>query len=281
MPKKKKILLAVCAAVLLPLLIWTIWSNTALQLTEFTIQSPEISEAFDGFRIAQVSDLHNGGLAEKVLTKLRSLQPDIIAITGDLIDSRHTDVAAALDFVEQAVVIAPCYYVTGNHESRILEEYALLKTGLLALGVTVLENSSVTLERDGETITILGIQDPAFEADYWRVMEADVVEKYLNPLSRESGFSILLSHRPEFMDLYAQYSIDLVLSGHVHGGQFRLPVLGGLFGPGQGFFPKYDSGLYEEGNTRMIVSRGIGNSVIPLRFNNCPEVILITLTCST
>ena len=282
MTKKKKtiLILTIAAAILLLLLIWSIWSTTALQLTGYTVQSPELPDAFQGFRIAQISDLHNaefGSDNEKLLSLLRSSQPDIIAITGDFIDSRRTDIAVALAFAEEAVEIAPCYYVTGNHESRDKEAYAQLKSGLLTLGVTVLENDRIPLERDGETITILGIQDPSFEADHWRVMEADVVEKYLNPLSQESGFSLLLSHRPEFMELYARYGIDLVLCGHVHGGQFRLPFLGGIFGPGQGFFPEYDGGLYEKADTQMIVSRGIGNSIIPLRFNNRPEVALITL----
>lgn len=283
MTKKKKIilLLAIAVAILLPLLIWTVWSDTALQLTEYTVQSPELPEAFDGFRIAQVSDLHNeefGPGNEKILAMLRSVQPDIIAITGDLIDSRHTDVTVALAFVEKAVEIAPCYYVTGNHESRLDAEYAILKSGLLALGVVVLENDRVTLERDGETIRLLGVHDPSFEADYWRVFEVDVLDKNIGLLSQEPGFSVLLSHRPEFMDVYARHSIDLVLCGHAHGGQFRLPWIGGLYAPGQGIFPEYDAGLFEMENTKMLVSRGIGSSVFPLRFNNRPEVVLITLT---
>jgi predicted MPP superfamily phosphohydrolase len=209
---------------------------------------------------------------------LRAAQPDIIAITGDLIDSRHTDVALALDFAAEAVKIAPCYYVTGNHESRLEEEYAQLKAGLLAVGVVVLENDSVTLERDGETIRLLGVQDPAFEADYWTLFPEDVMDKNLAALSQGEGFRLLLSHRPEYMDMYARYSIDLVLSGHAHGGQFRLPWIGGLYAPGQGLFPEYDAGMFSVEGTQMIVSRGIGNSAFPLRFNNRPEVVLITLT---
>ena len=141
-----------------------------------------------------------------------------------------------------------------------------------------MENETVELERDGETITLLGVYDPAFEADYWRVYEDDALHTNLKLLSRDTGFSILLSHRPEFMDLYAQYPVDLVLSGHAHGGQFRLPLIGGLIGPGQGLFPEYDCGLYQKDNTQMIVSRGIGQSLFPFRFNNRPEVVLITLT---
>ncbi len=284
MTKQKKtiMILLVVAAVLLPLLIWTIWSNSALVLTQYTVQSPELPTAFDGYRIAQVSDLHNsefGENNEKLLAMLRSAQPDMIAITGDLIDSRSTDVAVALDFAENAMEIAPCYYVTGNHESRIEEAYAQLKAGLLELGVVVLENDSVTLERDRQTVTLLGVTDPEFEADYWLVFPEEVMDKYLAALPQTEGFRLLLSHRPEYMEMYAQHSFDLVLTGHAHGGQFRLPWIGGIYAPGQGLFPEYDAGLFEEGNTKMIVGRGIGNSIIPLRLGNRPEVVLITLTC--
>ena len=279
MTKKKKIILAICAAVLVALLVWGAWENTALVLTRYTVQSPDIPAAFDGFRIAQISDLHNtefGKDNEKLLAMLRTAQPDIIAITGDLYDSRRTNISAALDFVKQAMEIAPCYYVTGNHEERSEEDYALLKAGLLELGVVVLENEKVEYHRDGETIHLLGVLDPAFEADYWRVMEEDVLNEHLPNLQSE-GFTVLLSHRPEYMDLYARYDFDLVLTGHAHGGQFRLPFLGGLYAPGQGLFPQYDEGIFEESGTQMVVSRGLGNSIIPLRFNNRPEMVLITL----
>ena len=94
----------------------------------------------------------------------------------------------------------------------------------------------------------------------------------------QAGYTILLSHRPELFDTYVSGEIDLVLSGHAHGGQFRLPFIGGLYAPGQGFFPKYDAGMYSKETTSMVVSRGLGNSIIPLRFNNRPEIVLIELT---
>lgn len=280
MTNKKKIRLLICAAILLALVAWTVWSNITLDVTEYTIQSQEIPTAFDGFRIAQVSDLHNSAMGKpggKLLAALQGAQPDIIAITGDMIDSRHTDIPAALEFAAEAVKIAPCYYVPGNHESRI-SEYETLKQGLLDLGVTVLENEKVEIHHSGETINLLGVMDPSFEADYWQVFPEDVMDKNVGDLSQESGFTILLSHRPEMVDIYAQHSIDLALSGHAHGGQVRLPFVGAVYAPGQGLFPKYDAGLFEKENTTMIVSRGIGNSVIPLRFHNPPELVLITLT---
>ena len=279
MTQKTKIILAIGALALVTLLIWVLWANTDPELTECTVACPALPDAFDGFRIAQVSDLHNSEFGEDnetLLAVLRSAQPDIIAITGDLIDSRRTDVATALAFVENALEIAPCYYVTGNHEARLKEEYASFKAELLNLGVVVLENDSVLLERDGQTVTLLGVQDPSFGTDYSPDWDATTMERNLAAFPQE-GFRILLSHRPEFMELYSRYEMDLVLTGHAHGGQVRLPLLGGLYAPGQGIFPEYDAGLFEKGDTQMIVSRGIGNSIVPLRFNNRPEVILITL----
>lgn len=281
MSKKKKwiILLSAAAVLLLAVLANGIWNNSALGLTEYAISSPELPAAFDGFRIAQVSDLHNQDFGEnnrKLVDMLRAAQPDIIVITGDMVDSRFTDIPVALAFAEQAVEIAPCYYITGNHESRI-EEYSQLRDGLLDLGVVVMEDERVELQRDGDTIYLLGIHDVSFHPDYDLNRHDRIVRSALKSLRVEDGFSVLLIHRPSFMDLYAHYEVDLVLSGHIHGGQIRLPWIGALYAPGQGFFPEYDAGLYRQGDTQMIVSRGIGNSIFPLRINNPPEVVLVTL----
>lgn len=194
-----------------------------------------------------------------------------------MIDSRKTDVAAALHFAGEAVKIAPCYYVTGNHEARA-SEYDALKTGLIKLGVTVLENEKTEVERDGEKITLIGVKDPSFSSDYLFHDEEAIMEAQLKALvDKDDGFTLLLSHRPELFDVYVTCNADLVLSGHAHGGQFRLPFIGGLAAPNQGLFPKYDAGLFSEGKTKMLVSRGIGNSIFPFRFNNRPEIILIEL----
>jgi predicted MPP superfamily phosphohydrolase len=213
---------------------------------------------------------------EKLLAMLRDAQPDMIAITGDLIDSRNTNISIALQFAKEAVRIAPCYYVTGNHESRV-SDYDKLKSGLLELGVVVLENEKMEIHRNEERITVFGVNDPSFKTGYILGDAVSVMNHSLQQLEGEENFTVLLSHRPELMDVYAEHGVDLVLSGHAHGGQFRLPLLGGVFAPNQGMFPKYDSGLFERENTRMIVSRGIGNSMIPLRFNNRPEMILVEL----
>ena len=278
--KKKFIFLAVVAIVLVALVIWIAWGNTALELNTYTISSSKLPQSFDGYRIAHVSDLHNAEMGkdnETLLTMLRDADPDIIAITGDLIDSRNTDIEVALQFVREAVKIAPCYYVTGNHEARV-SEYGELKAGMEAAGVTVLEDVRTEISMKGETITLIGVNDPSYQTDYLFGDAESVIDAKLEELHTEkAGFTILLSHRPELFDTYADQGMDLVLSGHAHGGQFRMPFIGGLVAPNQGLFPEYDAGIYTEGNTNMLVSRGVGNSILPFRINNRPEVILIEL----
>lgn len=278
--KRKYIILAVVAAFLLALIAWIIWGNTALELNTYTISSSKLPQSFDGYRIAHVSDLHNAEMGkenEKLLTMLRDADPDMIAITGDLVDSRNTDLEVALLFVREAVKIAPCYYVTGNHEARI-SEYDELKAGMEATGVTVLEDAKTEISLEGEAITLIGINDPSYQTDYLFGDAESVMNAKLEELHTENGeFTILLSHRPELFDAYVENEINLVLSGHAHGGQFRLPFIGGLVAPNQGLFPEYDAGIYTVGNTNMLVSRGIGNSILPFRINNRPEVILIEL----
>ena len=278
-PNKKTVLI-VSVLVILCLGIWTLWGNIALEVNEYEIVSDRIPQGFDGFRIAQVSDLHNKDFGEgygQLLTLLSQINPDIIVVTGDLIDSRQTDLDIALEFAWQAGKIARVYYVSGNHEARI-PEYEDLKIGLVKAGVVIFENQKVQITREGETITLMGIDDPSFQEDYLFGDSESVARQAIEDLQNESdGYTILLSHRPELFDLYLDTEMDLVFSGHAHGGQFRLPFIGGLVAPNQGFFPKYDAGLFSEGSTNMIVSRGVGNSIIPIRFNNRPEIVLVTL----
>ena len=278
--KKKFIFLAVVAIVLVALVIGIAWGNTALELNTYTVTSSKLPQSFDGYRIAHVSDLHNAEMGknnEKLLTMLRDADPDMIAITGDLVDSRNTDIEVALQFVREAVKIAPCYYVTGNHEARI-SEYDELKAGMEAAGVTVLEDAQTEISLTGEFIRLIGVNDPSYQTDYLFGDAKTVMNTKLEELHTEQDrFTILLSHRPELFETYVDHDLDLVLSGHAHGGQFRLPFVGGLVAPNQGFFPEYDAGLYSMNHTNMIVSRGIGNSILPFRFNNRPEVIIIEL----
>jgi len=260
--------------------IWVTAENTSLEVTEYRITSETLPQGFSGFRIAQISDLHNAKFGMnngKLLSRLADIHPDIIVITGDLIDSRRTDIKIALDFVDNAVQIAPVYYVTGNHEARV-PEYEKLKNGLKEAGVVVLENEKIRIESNEEYITLMGLGDSSFAVDSLSGDAASVTTANLMDLQHPSdGYTILLSHRPELFEIYVRHEVDLALTGHAHGGQFRLPLIGGLFAPNQGFFPKYDAGIFSKSETSMIVSRGIGNSIMPFRINNRPEIVLVNL----
>ena len=220
MNRMKRVLFVV-AFVLVVLILWTLWGNTALEVNEYEVVSDRIPQGFEGFRIAQVSDLHNAEFGEgneKLIQLLSQADPDIIVLTGDLIDSRHTDIEIALDFARQAVKIAPVYYVSGNHEARV-REYEDLKMGLAEAGVVILENQNVQITREGESITLMGIDDPSFQEDYLFGDSESVARQAIDDLQNESeGYTILLSHRPELFDLYVDTGMDLVFSGHAHGG---------------------------------------------------------------
>lgn len=276
---KRRVIVLITAAVLVPaLLIWLLWANSSPAATQVTVASDALPEAFEGFKIAHVSDLHNavfGRKNERLLSLIRAAEPDIIAITGDLIDSRHTDIDSAMAFVEAAAEIAPVYYVTGNHESRL--DFDEIEPRLIAAGARVLRNEAEDIGRGGERIRLAGIDDPSFIRTGGTAEERAAAE--LEQLGDGGGtFTVLLAHRPELVEVYAEYGAGLVLSGHAHGGQVRLPLLGGLYAPGQGLLPEYDSGLYSLGETQMVVSRGLGNSVAPLRVNNRPELVIVTLS---
>lgn len=265
MSRKYWILTAIVAVVLVSALTgWVIWTNVTVGLTTVTVIEENLPYGFHGFRIAQVSDLHNSFLWKQTVDQLKKADPDMIVITGDLVDSYHPDVELAMEFIAQAVQIADCYYISGNHEARLPQQtYRDMVGRMREMGVTVLENTGVQVHCNGEHIVIAGHS--------WGEKDR------IGQMGASEGYRILLSHQPDRFNDYAQAGFDLVFSGHAHGGQFRLPVLGGIFSPGQGLFPKYDSGMYTEGITDMIVSRGIGNSIFPVRLNNRPEVVLVIL----
>ncbi len=268
--KRKQTIIITFIILIAASIAWIAWGNTALTVTEITVESEAIPESFDGFRIAQISDLHNaefGNNNTKLIKLLESTRPDIIVITGDIVDANKTDIDVAVSFARQAALIAPIYYVNGNHEANI-SKYSTLRDKLAEAGVTVLENDSVMLERNGEFIKLAGANDYFFEGDF---------ENTIHQLADDDTYTVLLAHRPEYFDLYVESGAELVFSGHAHGGQFRIPFIGGVIAPGQGLFPKYDSGMYTEGSTAMIVSRGLGNSIIPFRINNRPEIVVAEL----
>ena len=274
MKKKTIIILASTAVLLVAFVIWMIWGNVAVTVSEYRVESDKLPNAFDGFHIVQISDLHNDELGDgnkRLVAALESASPDIIVITGDLVDKVRTNIDIAVELAEEACSIAPTYYVSGNHEATLpAEEYAEFCAELESVGVIVLENDSVVLEKDGEYITLVGLSDQSFG-----FLPSN--DDLLALKGEENGFSILLAHRPRDFAQYAECGYDLVLSGHLHGGQFQIPLLGGLYAPSYGFFPEYDGGTYEKEGSVMIVSRGAGNSSFPVRFNNPREIVLVEL----
>lgn len=282
--RKHSCILTIVLSLLLLFVFWIIWGNTTIKATIFHIHDANLPKGFDGYRIAQISDLHNAKFGSNnagLLYMLRQQHPDIIVMTGDLVDSNHTDMDTAISFAAHAAEIAPCYYVTGNHEAWLKEEYDVLEKDLRACGVTVLRNQTDSLHANGDTLHLIGIDDPDFTESGNGLFDltAGIIQAEIQNTAAPEGYKILLSHRPEVFETYVENNINLAFSGHAHGGQFRLPFIGGLIAPNQGFLPKYDGGVYQEGNTTMVVSRGIGNSIIPVRFNNRPEIVIAVLHC--
>ncbi len=277
--KKTGIIITLCTLAVILVSAWIIYGNTAITVSRYTVKNQKIPESFTGFTIAQVSDLHNeefGKNNNRLLEKIRNENPDIIVITGDIIDCHRTDIDVSIDFVEEAVKIAPTYYITGNHEA-ITEEFEDFLTAAKKAGMIYLDNKTQSIDKNGDTINLTGIDDPFFLTTYISESVQISINKALDNLLPEEGYNILLAHRPNYFDLYIIHEPDLVLSGHVHGGQFRLPFIGGLYAPDQGIFPEYDAGHYSSSNTDMIISRGLGNSRFPFRLNNTPELVVVTL----
>ncbi|MCA9765660.1 MAG: metallophosphoesterase [Carnobacterium sp.] len=272
---KRKILLI--STFIFVFIFWVMWTNLTIATSYFEIENKKIPSDFSGFKIAEVSDLHNRQWGQTLIKKIKAEKPDIITITGDLIDSSHTNFDQAMQFIEEANKLAPIYYVTGNHEAWI-ENYAVLEGKLKSAKVMMMDDKSVFIEKEKNKIHISGIQDPDFferENDYG--IQGARTRTKLTELLEKEFFTIVLSHRPEQFEQYVAAGANLVLAGHAHGGQVRIPFIGGLVAPNQGFFPKYTEGLHSKKNTKMVVSRGLGNSIIPIRINNTPELVIITL----
>jgi predicted MPP superfamily phosphohydrolase len=275
--REKAKTLLLCAAVFTGLTSFCVWQNNDIVVTSVDYRSAKIPAEFDGYTIVQISDLHNkrfGAEQRRLLKHIEKAEPDIIFVTGDLIDAGRTDINAAMELIDGAVKLAHVYYVSGNHEARS-GVYAQLRERLLRSGTAVLDNEAAVVEVNGARLNLIGLADPAFGSQ-----SGDrAMREMLDTLRIDDGLvlNILLSHRPEFFGLYAGSGMDLVFSGHAHGGQIRLPFVGGLIAPGQGFFPKYTSDAYKQDGATMAVSRGLGNSIAPVRVFNRPEVVVTTL----
>lgn len=255
------------------------YENNYLKVSNYIVVNDKIPSDFNNYKIVQVSDFHNTKskkLTNDLVLKIKNINPDIIVLTGDLIDAKKTNVDIAISFIKEIKSIAPIYFVTGNHEAST-KKYDELKEKLTSNNVVILDNKNEIIKVNNSEINLLGIDDPQFENNTYRDDMTIVLDEVKQIEYDDKKFSILLSHRPELFNTYVDRKFDLVLTGHAHGGQIRIPFIGGLIAPNQGIFPKYTSGEFNENETTMIISRGIGNSILPFRINNRPELVTITL----
>lgn len=289
--RKKYIKSAIVLLIVITLLLFCNFQNKHLETTHYTYEAEQLGVDLDGYRIVQISDLHNakfGKNNQKLVDRIRECAPDMIVLTGDLVDSNHTNVDRAVQFVNEIVKICPVYYVTGNHEYWLdTSEYEKLMDGLVSAGVVILDNQVVEISRGDAKFRLVGLDDKSLadgtlEAllsdESIRNNQAEQKEEIAdNEDSGEKELTVVLAHEPQYLARYAGTGVDLVLSGHAHGGQFRLPFVGGIVAPDQGFLPEYTAGEYYMNGTEMIVSRGLGNSVIPVRLFNYPEIVCVDL----
>ncbi len=251
----------------LALLAYSLLEVKFLLIKKYTISIKGLSPAFDGFTILHLSDLHNkefGHKQEKLLDLINKQEFHLVAITGDLVDKRNPGVRAGIHLVEE-LSHKPVYFVPGNHDWR---NGFTFREQLIESGVKILENQAEKVNLNGEHFWIVGVDDP--------YLGRDNLGQALSKVNDVTP-KILLAHAPNIYDAAIKSGIDLVMVGHTHGGQVRLPILGAIVIPGQNLFPKLDYGLFSSGKTSMIINGGLGESVLPIRFNMKPEIVLLTL----
>nr|WP_317412056.1 metallophosphoesterase [uncultured Solibaculum sp.] len=261
------------------LLLWWI-SNRWLCVSRRDLSLDWLPPAWDNVRILHLSDLHSsryGKHNEKLAARIRELHPDFILAPGDLCDRFAKRGDAFLDLLEQLKGEFPIYVSIGNHELRVEqnapENYRIFRESLSQKGVTVLDNTSVVLERQGQCLRLYGINQPL--SIYYQHGTLQRVEDYLG--ERDPAYpALLLAHDPRWLERYAHWGASLVLAGHIHGGMLRLPLIGGVYSPDKTFFPQYDAGVFTKDGCTMVVSRGAGDSR-PFRIGSLPEMVLLTL----
>ena len=281
MDKKKsllttKIIIKILLIILIPIflfsLIFIIWSIPKLQTTHYTIDSNKLNAEV---KIVVISDLHScsyGDNQSTLIAKIKKQSPDLILMTGDIIDaSMELDPVSRL--INGIKNLGPIYYIYGNHEMHY-QRKPVVTSFLTSLGVKILEEQYAEEFINGQKIHICGLRDPQdpVAPDTWQRGLKSLSDKV-----EENTYTILISHRPHFVQYYEQTNFDLILCGHAHGGQWRIPFINkGIYASDEGFFPKYYEGKHNLGKPTMIISRGLALEDLP-RFNNRPEIVSITL----
>lgn len=266
------------------------YNVNTLEVTKYVVENKKVPKKFDGYNIVQISDLHSklfGENNKKLIQKIKSLNPDIVVVTGDLIDGENNNYNVALDFMKEISKLYRVYYIIGNHEQKSLikkykDEYKDYFNKLHQIDFVNLDNNKVEIVKGESNINLYGLTVPyscykyLFDNQETTSIDINFLEEKLGKVDREQ-FNILLAHTPFYFDEYEKWGADLTLCGHVHGGIVRLPLVGGLLSPDRKFFPKYDLGEYTKNKSTMIVSKGLGGSKVLIRVNCKPEIVNIKL----
>lgn len=282
------------SALTLGLATYMTYDNNRISINEIKIQSNKLPKAFNNFKILQLSDLHCktfGKDNKRLVKRIEDINPDIIIATGDMFSTSLDLDQSFFKLCEKLIKEYPIYYSLGNHETILrvskasdrqwVEEYL---DKIKSLGVYLLDNEMITLLRNNEKINIYGLTLPMTfyrrrfnkGRDERIELKSDFIDSLLGRPKKDE-FNILLAHNPLNFEAYVQWGSDLTFSGHVHGGAVRLPFLGGILSPEIAFLPKYKEGTYAKNNSIMVVSRGLGNSSMPVRAFNSPEIVVTTL----
>lgn len=288
MKRKKKKKMNFVLLLLLLLIIFFIWrlyvDENLIEVSHFEVESEKIPQSFDGFKIIQISDLHSKEFKndnEPLVDLIDTENPDIVVLTGDMVTANQSEYTVFFSLVEKISPKYETYYIYGNHEQALDDMHRdIICDFLTEHGVKVLKNESVELIKDNQKIELYGLW---YSKKYyskgnssWTLDVEHVTELIGKPT--DDFYTILLSHNPRYYDVYKEWGADLTLSGHVHGGMVRFPIVGAIFSPDEGFLPRYDAGLYgNEDDKKLVVSRGLGRGSTGFRLFNRPDLVSITL----
>lgn len=267
--------------------------NYGLQKTRYELFYKNLPADFDGLKILHLTDIHRKSFGKdqsKLISLIRNESPDLIVVSGDIIYcynhwynfgySYKKDLEKVMKLFRVISKEFPVYYSPGNHECKS-NYYPEIKKELLSAGVTVLDSGTCYIKRNNSEISVIGLKDPTFWGGSNVVLDEYInkTSDELNNLKKETNglFTVLISHRPEIFDIYKDANVDVVFTGHAHGGQWIFPFIGPVFAPQQGYFPKYTSGVHKFENTNVVINRGMGNSSMPIRLFNRPEVVVCVL----
>lgn len=285
MKRRTKILIIILTLLIVLLGVRLYIDHNFIKMTSYEVHSEKIPQGFDGYKILQISDLHNKNFGNQLFEKVCKANPDIIVMTGDMVSANSLNFSNFLNFAKRISEKYTVYYIKGNHEGTLEKrDYKVIKDALELYGITILDNQKVELKIGNDKINLYGMwcnqrYYSRADADKSYTVKQETVAKLLGT-PNENEYNILLMHTPNYFEEYEKWGADLVLSGHVHGGLIRLPFVGGIFSPDRKLFPKYSCGKYKINNSTMIVNTGLSRGTTGFRFFNRPEIVTITLKSS-